>query len=128
MRVLLDTHAFLWWIWDAPELSAKARKYIANPENECLLSLASVWEIAIKSSLGKLKIDRSLDQFIPEQLSANGFRPLEIGFRHIVQVHTMPFHHKDPFDRLLAAQAQEEKLLIISADPIFTKYGIKRIW
>ncbi|MGV8933984.1 MAG: type II toxin-antitoxin system VapC family toxin [Gallionellaceae bacterium] len=128
MRVLLDTHAFLWWIWDAPELSAKARKYIANPENECLLSLASVWEIAIKSSLGKLKIDRSLDQFIPEQLSANGFKPLEIGFRHIVQVNTMPFHHKDPFDRLLAAQAQEEKLLIISADPIFTKYGIKRIW
>ena len=128
MRVLLDTHAFLWWVWDAPELSAKARKCIANPDNECLLSLASVWEIAIKSSLGKLKIDRSLDQFIPEQLSANGFKPLEIGFRHIVQVNTMPFHHKDPFDRLLAAQAQEEKLLIISADPIFTQYGIKRIW
>ncbi len=128
MRILLDTHTFLWWVWDAPELSAKARKYIANPDNECLLSLASVWEIAIKSSLGKLKIDRPLDQFIPEQLSANGFKPLEIGFRHIVQVNTMPFHHKDPFDRLLAAQAREEKLLIVSADPIFTQYGIKRIW
>jgi len=128
MRVLLDTHAFLWWVWDAPELSAKARKYIANPDNECLLSLASVWEIAIKSSLGKLKIDRPLDQFIPEQLSANGFKPLEIGFRHIVRVNTMPFHHKDPFDRLLAAQAREEKLLIVSADPVFTQYGIKRIW
>ena len=128
MRILLDTHTFLWWVWDAPELPAKARKYIANPDNECLLSLASVWEIAIKSSLGKLKIDRPLDQFIPEQLSANGFKPLEIGFRHIVQVNTMPFHHKDPFDRLLAAQAREEKLLIVSADPIFTQYGIKRIW
>ena len=128
MRVLLDTHAFLWWVWDAPELTAKARKCIANPDNECLLSLASVWEIAIKSSLGKLKIDRSLDQFIPEQLSANGFKPLEIGFRHIMQVTTMPFHHKDPFDRLLAAQAREEKLLIVSADPVFTRYGIKRIW
>lgn len=128
MRILLDTHTFLWWVWDAPELSAKARKYIANPDNECLLSLASVWEIAIKSSLGKIKIDRPLDQFIPEQLSANGFKPLEIGFRHIVQVNTMPFHHKDPFDRLLAAQAREEKLLIVSADPIFTQYGIKRIW
>ena len=128
MRVLLDTHAFLWWVWDAPELSAKARKCIANPDNECLLSLASVWEIAIKSSLGKLKIDRSLDQFIPEQLSANGFKPLEIGFRHIVQLNTMPFHHKDPFDRLLAAQAREEKLHIVSADPVFTQYDVKRIW
>lgn len=128
MRVLLDTHAFLWWVWDAPELSARARKCIANPENECLLSLASVWEIAIKSSLGKLKLDRSLDQFIPEQLSANGFNPLGISFRHIVLVNTMPFHHKDPFDRLLIAQAQEERVPIVSADPVFREYGIKRIW
>ena len=128
MRLLLDTHAFLWWIRDAAELSNKARKHISNPGNECLLSLASVWEIAIKASLGKLRIDRSLDQFIPEQLSANGFKPLEIGFRHIVLVNTMPFHHKDPFDRLLAAQAKEEGLPIVSADPIFAKYGVKQIW
>ncbi len=128
MRLLLDTHVFLWWVWDAAELSNKARKHISDPENECLLSLVSVWEIAIKASLGKLRIDRSLDQFIPEQLLANGFKLLEIGFRHIVLVNAMPFHHKDPFDRLLAAQAKEEGLSIISADPIFAKYGVKRIW
>ena len=125
---MLDTHVLFWWLKYDPHLSPAARRAISQDMSEVYVSSASVWEIAIKSSLGKIKIDRPLDQFIPEQLSANGFKPLEIGFRHIVQVNTMPFHHKDPFDRLLAAQAREEKLLIVSADPIFTQYGIKRIW
>lgn len=78
--------------------------------------------------MGKLKIDRPLERFISEQLSVNGFKPLEISFRSIVLVNTLPFHHKDPFDRLLVAQALEEKIPIVSADPIFTRYGVKRIW
>ena len=128
VRLLLDTHTFLWWVEDAPDLSKKARQAIINPDNECFLSLASCWEMAIKLSLGKLKLAGVIERFIPEQLSANGFRQLEVDFRHVARVATMPFHHRDPFDRLLAAQAKEEKLAIVSADAIFQKYGVKRVW
>jgi PIN domain nuclease of toxin-antitoxin system len=128
MRLLLDTHAFLWWVNDAPELSPKARKAIADPGNECLLSLASCWEIAIKTSIGKLKLAGTVERFIPEQLAANNFGRLDIDFRHVARVATLPFHHRDPFDRLLAAQAEEEKLAIVSADPVFQSYGVKRVW
>lgn len=104
------------------------RKIIANPENECLLSLASSWEIAIKVSLGKLTLTGSVERFIPEQLSVNGFRQLGVEFRHVARVATLPFHHRDPFDRLLLAQALEEKLTIISADAVFQEYAVNRIW
>lgn len=128
MRLLLDTHAFLWWVQGAPDLSSKARAAIADPENECLLSLASCWEMAIKLSLGKLELASTLDRFVPEQLAANQFQQLEIGFRHIARVAKLAFHHRDPFDRLLAAQALEERLTIVSADAMFRRYGVKRIW
>lgn len=128
MRLLLDTHAFLWWIGDAAELSKRARKAIGTSENHCLLSFASCWELAIKLSLGKLTLSGSLERFIPEHMTRNGFTHMAIEFRHIARVSTLAFHHRDPFDRLLAAQAIEEDLPIISADPIFQKYGIKRIW
>lgn len=128
MRLLLDTHAFLWWVDDAPELSAPAREAIADPSSECLLSLASCWEMAIKVNLGKLRLAGTIERFIPEQLAANQFGRLDIGFRHVARVANLPFHHRDPFDRLLAAQAEEEKLPIVSADRIFEQYGVKRIW
>jgi len=128
MRVLLDTHAFLWWVDDASSLSRKARTAIADPDNECLLSLASCWEMAIKLSLGKLRLSGAIERFIPEQLAANGFHQLAIDFRHVAKVAALPFHHRDPFDRLLAAQAIEERCAIVSADPVFRKYGITRIW
>lgn len=128
MRLLLDTHTFLWWVEDAPELSKKARQAVANPGNECFLSLVSCWEMAIKLSLGKLKLAGKLERFIPEQLAANGFRQLEIEFRHVARVATLSFHRRDPFDRLLAAQAKEEKLAIVSADAVFRQYGVKCIW
>lgn len=127
-RLLLDTHAFLWWVQDAPQLSKKARAAVTNPDNECLLSLASCWEMAIKLSLGKLTLSTTIDRFIPEQLAANGFRPLDIGFRHVARVAGLAFHHRDPFDRLLAAQALEEELTIVSADVVFRRYGVKCIW
>ena len=128
MRVLLDTHAFLWWVQDAPTLSKKARTAIGNPDNECLLSLASCWEMAIKLSLGKLRLPGVIERFIPEQLAANAISQLAIDFRHVARVVTLPFHHRDPFDRLLAAQALEERCVVVSADPMFQRYGVKRIW
>jgi PIN domain nuclease of toxin-antitoxin system len=128
MRLLLDTHVFLWWINDGPELSAKARATIRKGQNECFLSVASAWEMAIKSSTGKLVLSQPLERFIPEQLAANGFRLLEIDFRHAAKVETLPFHHRDPFDRLIVAQAMSEKMPIVSADAALSEYGIKRIW
>ena len=128
MRLLLDTHAFLWWVQDARTLSKPARAAIADPDNECLLSLASSWEIAIKLSLGKLKLPAPIERFIPEQLMANGLRQLYICFRHIARVASLAFHHRDPFDRLLAAQALEDALTVVSADGVFRRYGVKRIW
>lgn len=128
MRLLLDTHTFLWWVGDAQELSAKAKKTIAQPRNECFVSLASCWELAIKVSLGKLKISGRLERFIPEQLTVNSFRELAIEVRHAARVARLPFHHRDPFDRLLAAQALEEGLTIVSADSVFRRYGVRRIW
>jgi PIN domain nuclease of toxin-antitoxin system len=128
MRLLLDTHVFLWWVLDAPTLTAQARKAIADGANTCYLSLASCWEMAIKASLGKLVLTLPLDRFIPEQLAANGFNLLDIDFRHTVRVGALPFHHRDPFDRLLIAQAQLEKLAIVSADTVLSAYGVRRIW
>ncbi len=128
MRLLLDTHAFLWWVADAPELSGKARQAIADEGNACYLSLVSCWEMAIKASLGKLRLATALNRFIPEQLAANGFNLLHIDFRHTARVESLPFHHRDPFDRLLVAQAQSEKLVVVSADAALSDYGIKRIW
>jgi len=128
MRLLLDTHAFLWWVNNSPKLSRKARRAIAESENECLLSLVSCWEMAIKISLGKLRLPSVIERFVPEQLAANGFYQLGIEFRHIARVAALSFHHRDPFDRLIAAQAVEEGLPVVSADPVFQKYGLKCIW
>ena len=128
MRVLLDTHAFLWWVGDDASLSRKARATIGDTSNECFISLVSVWEMAIKLSLGKLKLPEPIERFIPRQVLANGFVQLGIDFRHASKVATLAFHHRDPFDRLLIAQALEEKLPIVTADPMFKRYEVTRIW
>ena len=127
-RLLLDTHAFLWWVDDAPELSAAARRAIGDVSNECCLSVASCWEMAIKASLGKLRLAKTVERFVSEQVTANGFTLLNIELRHTAKVEKLPFHHRDPFDRLLIAQAMMEKLSIVSADSIFSDYGVKVIW
>lgn len=128
MRLLLDTQVFLWWVEDAPTLSRRARTAIANPENQCFLSLASSWEMAIKLSLGKLRLPDAIERFVPQQLAENGFSQLQIDFRHVARVATLAFHHRDPFDRLLIAQAMEEKLPVVTADRLFAKYGVSRVW
>lgn len=124
--VLLDTHAFLWWCDGGRELSRKASRAVSG--GECYISLASLWEIAIKISLGKLKLPIAFDRYIPEQILANGFSELGIGFRHIAACATLPWHHRDPFDRLLVSQVLREDLRLISRDPIFDRYGVTRIW
>jgi PIN domain nuclease of toxin-antitoxin system len=127
-RLLLDTHAFLWWIDDAPELPSTAKRAIANIKNECYLSIASCWEMAVKASLNKLRLAKSIERFVTEQLAANRFSLLNIELRHVAKVEKLPFYHRDPFDRLLIAQAIEEKLTIITADKILSKYGVNTLW
>lgn len=128
MRLLLDTHAFLWWVGASPKLSRRAKAAVAKATNQCLVSVASGWEIAIKVSRGQLRIDAALDRFLPEQLALNGFQPLAIDFKHTARVARLPFHHRDPFDRLLVAQAIEEELTVVTADAVFAQYGVKRLW
>lgn len=128
MRLLLDTHAFLWWVADDDALTPAARAAISEPGNECLLSAASAWEIAIKVSIGKLTLKADVRRFLPEQMAANGFESLPVSVAHAARVADLPFHHRDPFDRLLAAQALEERVAVVSADTVFQKYGVKRIW
>jgi PIN domain nuclease of toxin-antitoxin system len=124
--VLLDTHTFLWWCEDSPELSPKARKTMK--EQDCFVSFVSFWEIAIKLSLNKLRLPGIPDRWLADQMSLNGFQQLEISFRQIMRCASLPRHHGDPFDRVLVAQAQEEKLPFVSRDPAFDAYGVKRIW
>lgn len=128
MRLLLDTHAFLWWISNDPRLSPAAFAAIANPRNDCFISLASCWELAIKASLGKISLTKPVERFIPAELAANDFQLLSIEFKHVAKVEALQFHHRDPFDRLLAAQALTEKISLVSADEVFDAYGVKRLW
>lgn len=128
MRLLLDTHAFLWWVDASDSLSRRARAAIASARNQCHLSLASGWEIAIKTSLGKLRIEGRLDRFLPEQIAENGFEALPIEIKHVARVARLPFLHHDPFDRLLIAQALEDDLAVVTADRTFARYGVERIW
>jgi len=128
VTILLDTHAFLWFVWDDPQLSVTARAAIKDPANRKLVSVASCWEIAIKAGNGKVTLGASADVFVPRELTRNGFQLLEITLAHATAVETLPQHHKDPFDRLLIVQARIEGLPIVSVDAAFDPYGITRIW
>ena len=128
MKILLDTQAFLWLIADAPQLTRLAKKNFLDQKNELFLSLASIWEIAIKTSIGKLTLNMSVENFIPNQLQENGIIQLDINFRHVARIAKLPFYHRDPFDRLLISQAMEENLSILSSDKAFDRYQINRLW
>lgn len=128
MRVLLDTHSFLWFIGGSVSLSPSARALIEDAENQPLLSMASLWEMAIKLSIGKLSLGQPFETLIPEQMKLNGIELLQIEMPHIVAVASLPFHHRDPFDRLLIAQAIVEQMPIVSGDPAFDSYTIQRLW
>ncbi len=128
MNLLLDTHSFLWFIDDNPKLSANARKLIESAGNRIFLSTASLWEMAIKFSLGKLTLAQPFEAFIPQQLSLNRIELLHITISHTAAVSVLPFHHRDPFDRLLIAQAQIESMPVVGNDVAFDAYSITRLW
>ncbi len=128
MTLLLDTHTFLWFCQDDPALSASAKAPIKDPANRKLFSVASCWEIAIKAGLGKLNLGEPSGAYIPNALTRTGFELLPISLAHATAVEPLPPHPKDPFDRLLVAQARIEGIPVMSADGAFDAYGITRLW
>ena len=128
MRVLLDTHTFLWFALDDASLGAAARASIVDPGTEKLISPAPYWEIAIKMSTGKLRLGQPFEQFMHAGIEGNGFTVLPITVKHAAVVATLPFHHRDPFDRLLVAQALAEDIPVATADAVFDRYGVRRVW
>jgi Uncharacterized protein conserved in bacteria len=128
MKLLLDTHALLWFIGNDPQLSAPARQHIENPAREKFVSAVSLWEIAVKLSLKKLKLPRPFAEVFPQQLEVNGFELLLVSCAHLNQVVSLPFHHRDPFDRLLIAQAIADDMTVVTRDPEFSKYPVKTLW
>ena len=128
MTLLLDTHAFLWFIAGDSKLSDQARLVIENPDNEIFISIASLWEMAIKASLGKLILRHSLKDIVKSQIEANGLILHHISVEHLTEIVDLPFHHRDPFDRLLAVQSRVDDLTLVSRDTAFDAYGIQRLW
>lgn len=121
MRLLLDTHILIWWLADDRKLTKSARAVIANPDNDVLVSSASLWEISIKVALGRLEVE--LDD-LELNIANNGFRSLAINYRHALTAGRLPPIHRDPFDRMLIAQASTEELRVLSHDKIFERYGL----
>jgi PIN domain nuclease of toxin-antitoxin system len=128
VNALLDTHALLWWLCDHPALTKKARNVIAETKNLIFVSAASAWEIATKVRLGKLPDAGDLTVDFGERLAREGFEILAISGDHAIRAGLLPGAHKDPFDRMLLAQAQAENLPIVSNEAIFDTYGVRRIW
>lgn len=121
---LVDTHALLWWLTDDPRLPSAARAALADPESDPLVSSASVWQIAVKRSLGKL----SAPDDLPDRIVKQGFRWLPVTAAHAWQVRDLPLHHRDPFDRLLVAQALSEHLPVLTGDARFSDYEVEVWW
>ena len=128
MRLLLDTHSFLWFLLDDPKLSQTAKRSIADPDNDIDISPASYWEIAIKISLNKYSLPEPYEPFMERELATNQFRILPIAPKHAAALTSLPFHHRDPFDRLIIAQAMVEQIPVISGDEAFAAYPVTRIW
>jgi PIN domain nuclease of toxin-antitoxin system len=128
MRVLLDTHTFLWWITDADSLSGAARETLADGANEVFLSAVSAWEIAIKAGRGRLTLSDEPHRFVTQQLIKNSFHGLPLHLAHALHVYGLPEHHRDPFDRLLVAQSQLEGLPMVTADAEIARYDVSVIW
>jgi len=128
MKLLLDTHTFLWFIMGNSKLSTTARSYIEDTNNDKYVSIVSLWEIAIKNSIGKLNLSGSFASVIASQIQLNGFEILDISFQHLVLVSSLPFHHRDPFDRLIISQSIVEFMPILGTDLLFDLYPITRFW
>ena len=128
MRVLLDTHVFLWWNEGNPQLSPAARRVIAHPANTLFLSVASAWEIAIKVQLGKLRLPGEAASYVQNRAAHDRMEVLPIRLEHAAALQSLPPLHRDPFDRMLVVQSQIEKLSIVTADPAIRGYAVDSIW
>lgn len=128
MRVLIDTHTFLWWNTEDPLLSLHAREIIANGHNEIFLSVASVWEISIKTAKGRLILPAPPADYISSRMRLYRFSPLPVAFSHAVHIFELPPYHQDPFDRLLIAQSMLESLPLVTKDEDIKKYAVETIW
>jgi PIN domain nuclease of toxin-antitoxin system len=128
VKLLLDTHAFIWFAGDTSKLSPIALNALKDPTNERFLSDASVWEMAIKIQLGKLQFPAPFDQKVFEALKRSQVAILPIRTHHVAAVSDLPLHHRDPFDRLLAIQANMENLTLVTHDPLFAPYGVAILW
>jgi len=127
MKLLLDTLAFLWFVAGDPQLSRAARRAMEAEDAELYVSAACVWEMAIKAGLGRLTLPDPLEVYVAEKV-ASGFRMLPVEWQHAAAVEKLPAHHRDPFDRLLVAQALVENLTVVTCDEVFRSYGIKVVW
>ncbi|MEM1268920.1 MAG: type II toxin-antitoxin system VapC family toxin [Bacteroidota bacterium] len=127
-ELLLDTHALLWFIAGDDKLSANARQAIESLDATVYVSIATLWEIAIKISVGKLRLSEPFEDLIPGELENNQFRELPIEVADLSQYQQLPLHHRDPFDRLLIAQAKRRGLVLVSRDSAFRQYGIETYW
>lgn len=128
MKLLLDTHAWLWFVLGDDSLTPTARKLIEDPGNDVLISPVAYWETAIKISIGKYQLSEPFEQFIVSAIAGQGFEILPILPQHTTALVSLPFHHRDPFDRLLVAQALTEGLPLLSADAALDAYGVQRLW
>ncbi|MBX2819194.1 MAG: type II toxin-antitoxin system VapC family toxin [Rhodothermaceae bacterium] len=128
MKLLLDTHTLLWWQLNPSRLSNLARSEISNPGNDVFISVITAWELQIKSQLGKLDLPHNLPELIHRQRTINGFHLITVQFEHVYELQTLPLHHKDPFDRLLMAQARKENFRFVSDDPEVKKYDVDILW
>ena len=128
MRYLLDTHGLIWFLSGDAQLSHHARELIEDEKNDLFVSIASLWEIAIKFSIGKLNLEQSFEDMFPAQLENNNLGILAITVNDLKSVSDLPFHHRDPFDRLIIAQSQVGQLPVISGDTVFDRYDVAREW
>lgn len=127
MKLLLDTHVFLWFVTNDRRLPSAWLSIIANGSNTVFLSMASLWEIAIKSNLGKLRLDMPFERLLQDHIEANGITILPITSSHLIEFERLPLHHRDPFDRLIVAQSIAEQIAILSVDEAFEQYPIRRV-
>jgi PIN domain nuclease of toxin-antitoxin system len=126
MKILIDTHVFLWGIQDESKLSPRVR--VLLPVSEILISVASLWEIIAKVQTGRLALPKPVASYLAAKLRSNGVSVLPLTFEHVKRLEELPLHHRDPFDRILVAQGLEESLPIVTADPQFVKYSAELIW
>jgi len=128
VRILIDTHVFLWWTMADPRLPSRVKTRLLDPDNILFLSVASIWEIGIKVHRGKLHLPEKLSPYFSARLAAYRIDPLPVTLEHVLETASLPAHHRDPFDRLIIAQARTEGIPLLTSDAVFQKYPVEAIW